>query len=97
MILTDPIIRPIITNQDLVTNSLYNRNNDYVINPIPSTSEVLSTDAVPKDIFEFYDKMDQDDGNDAVLTKKKVVQLEIFKDKIEVLQKRYEIIIIFSF
>lgn len=59
------------------------------MNPIPSSiNEPLNTDAVPKDIFEFYDKMDQDDGNEAALAKKKAVQLEIFKDKIEILQKR---------
>jgi len=51
----------------------------------------LSTDAVPKDIFEFYDKMDQDEGTDVVLSKTKAVQLEIYKDQIESLQKRFSI------
>ena len=39
-------------------------------------------------IYEMYDKMDQDEGADLVVSKSKVVQLEIFKDKIEILQKQ---------
>ena len=41
---------------------------------------------VPKDIFDYYDKMDQDDGLDD-LKKKQIILLEITPDKIETLQK----------
>jgi hypothetical protein len=33
--------------------------------------------------------MDQDDGADVVVSKTKAVQLEIYKDQIESLQKRF--------
>jgi DNA excision repair protein ERCC-3 len=41
---------------------------------------------VPKDIFDYYDKMDQEDGFDD-LKKKQIILLEIAPEKIETLQK----------
>ena len=52
--------------------------------------EALSADSVPKDIFEFYDKMDQDDaGETSGKGKQQVFEFEIVKDQIELLQKRF--------
>lgn len=85
--MSDPIIKPIVINQELVLNSLYNRYNEYPVIPTTSSEAPLNTDAVPKDIFEFYDKMDQDEGTETI-AKSKAVQLEIYKDQIETLQKR---------
>ncbi len=65
-----------------------NRSNDYPTNQ--ATSGETSSEAEPKDMFEFYDNMDQDDGLEINMSKKKAVQLEIFKDQIETLQKRLE-------
>jgi len=49
-----------------------------------------------KKIFEMYENMDQDDAVEVTSKKSKVktVQLEIFKEKIEDLQKRFEIVLI---
>jgi len=41
---------------------------------------------VPKDIYDYYDKMDQDETDE--LKKQKIILLEIRTDQIEVLQKR---------
>ena len=70
-------------------NSLNNnRSTEYPTNA--ATSGENNSEAEPKDMFEFYDNMDQDDGLEIVMSKKKAVQLEIFKDQIETLQKRFE-------
>ena len=45
-----------------------------------------SNENIPKDIFDYYDKMDQDDGFDE-LKKKQIILLEIKPDQIEILQK----------
>ena len=84
VILSDPIIKPIIINQDLVLESLYRRDGEPSILPAAAAQAsmpVLNANSVPKDIFEFYDKMDQDDNAEVALNKSKVVQLEIYKDQ----------------
>ena len=98
IILNDPIIKPIIQNQDLVSNSLSSNRSDLNSNAASGGGEA-STDAAPKDMFEFYDNMDMDDQDGAELTKSKTkaVQLEIFKNQIETLQKRLVWFCVFRF
>ena len=48
--------------------------------------ESNSGENIPKDIFDYYDKMDQDDGLDE-LKKKQIILLEIRPEEIETLQK----------
>jgi DNA excision repair protein ERCC-3 len=83
MMLNDPYIRPIVVNQDYATTESIaaDRNRDAV------AGDNITDGSVPKDIFEFYDKMDQDDES-VGSSKKKIFLLEIHKDNIEILQKR---------
>ena len=79
-LLNDPIIKSIVINQDDNQRKVEFAASS-MVNELPEPGK-----EVPKDIFEYYDKMDQDDES---LTSKKVFLLEIDKDKIEDLQKRY--------
>ena len=56
-------------------------------NPYAQYETVEASDAAHNDIFEFYDKLDQDEGTDTVI-KSKFFSFEIIKEQIEVLQKR---------
>ena len=71
-------------NPEKAWDRIYNRNSDFVEEPEEMSIETNA----PKDMFEFYDKMDQDDGTEIQLKKSKAIQLEIHKDQIETLQKR---------
>lgn len=73
IILNDPVVKTIIINSD---------------QPIESTVDVALNmkDASSKDMFEFYDKLDQDETN--VNPKAKAFLFEIHKEQIETLQKR---------
>ena len=82
--LNDREIKDIIINQESNLDE-YSRPRDFS-SGMPDIDSV-GKDAVPKDIFEYYDKLDQDD--DSTNSKKtKLFLLEIQKDKIETLQKR---------
>lgn len=72
---------PRFTKTDANLNS-NNNNND---NENVGNNEENTT--VPKDIFDYYDTMDQDDNFDE-LKKKKIILLEIKQNQIETLQKR---------
>ncbi len=92
MLLNDPVVRPIVINQDMasIQESLAPKTGS-VLDFIPGPDGMTdgSNGNVPKDIFEFYDKMDQDEEtNGSGNPKKKLFLLEILKDQIEVLQKR---------
>ena len=50
------------------------------------TTSLNMKETTSKDMFEFYDKMDQDEA--IVSTKSKVFSFEIDKEQIENLQKR---------
>ena len=77
-------IKDIIINQESNLDD-YSRPRDFSA-ALPEL-DAGGKEAVPKDIFEYYDKMDQDD--EALSSKKsKLFLLEIQKDKIEILQKR---------
>ena len=82
VLLNDREIKDIIINQE--------SNMDDNARPadfMPRIGEMDATGTVPKDIFEYYDKLDQDD--DTMNSKKvKLFLLEINKEKIEILQKR---------
>ena len=85
-LLNDPVIKSIVINQDFNQDDNQRRTqfgaSSSMLNELPEPGK-----EVPKDIFEYYDKMDQDDEN--MLSKKtKTYLLEIEKDKIEDLQKR---------
>lgn len=83
-------------DQEAVLDALYNRVRDpelvytSTLRDSQFTGSTNTADgSVPKDIFEMYENMDQDDIAEAsTKTKAKVAQLEIFKDQIETLQKR---------
>lgn len=68
----DPVIKTVIINADQPMES--------------SADNHLNKDASSKDMFEFYDKLDQDET--AISQKAKVFLFEIQKDQIETLQKR---------
>lgn len=83
MLLNDREIKEIIINQESNFDD-----NSTKAGFLPKISELDPAGSVPKDIFEYYDKMDQDD--DSTLSKKsKLFLLEINKEKIEILQKRF--------
>ena len=85
-LLNDPIIKSIVINQDINQDDNQRKVQfaaSSMVNELPEPGK-----EVPKDIFEYYDKMDQDD--ETLTSKKaKVFLLEIDKNKIEDLQKRY--------
>jgi hypothetical protein len=70
-------------NADVFGNQTNSNNSNQADN-------LKESSASSKDIYEFYDKLDQDDlENVSGSAKAKVYLLEILKDKIEILQKRY--------
>lgn len=83
VLLNDREIKDIIINQESNMDD-NTRPTDFM----PRIGEMDSTGMVPKDIFEYYDKLDQDDDSSAS-KKVKLFLLEINKEKIEVLQKRW--------
>ena len=86
MILNDSVIKSVLISQDYLIeggNQLVGGSAEF---NSTATIEMSDSQAGPKDIYEFYDKLDQDDVN--ANSKTKVYLLEIFKEQIEVLQKR---------
>lgn len=98
VLLGDHIIKSIMIDQEAVLDALYNRvrnpeqqYNSTLRSSVPMDASIPAEGAeVPKDIFEMYENMDQDDIAEISNKKEKVkiVQLEILKDEIETLQKR---------
>jgi hypothetical protein len=89
VILNDPVIKQILVNQDYTIEGGGGQFSAGAEFSAASASEMMMSDAQaagPKDIYEFYDKLDQDDVN--ANSRTKVYLLEIHKDQIEVLQKR---------
>ena len=80
--LKDREIKDIIINQESNLDD-----NSRPLEFLPKMNELDSIGSVPKDIFEYYDKMDQDDDSTSS-KKQKLFLLEIDKEKIEILQKR---------
>lgn len=76
IILNDPVIKTLIINSDQPVES----------GPDAAGSSLTSKEASSKDMFEFYDKMDQDEV--VASSKVKVYTFEILKEQIETLQKR---------
>lgn len=75
IIRTDPVIKTIIKNTEQ--------------QPMEIAEDAASLnikETTSKDMFEFYDKMDQDEA--IVSSKSKVFSFEIDKEQIENLQKR---------
>lgn len=95
VLLGDSLIKSIMLDQEAVLDVLYNRQREpdfaYKSTLKGNQASAASTDEteIPKDIFEMYETMDQDDVAEVnPKSKVKTVQLEIFKDQIETLQKR---------
>ncbi len=93
VLLNDSVIKSIVINQDASALDQPDQTSTQLKGFGGSMSSNLNEQEssasanVPKDIFEYYDKMDQDD--DVALSKKsKSHLLEIAKSEIEVLQKR---------
>lgn len=96
VLLGDHLIKSIMIDQEAVLDALYNRDRN-PDQPYKSTIKESETNpmgiedtGVPKDIFEMYENMDQEDVAEVSTKRSKVktVLLEIFKDHIETLQKR---------
>jgi DNA excision repair protein ERCC-3 len=92
-LLKDDSVRNCLIRNDVDMQTLLNE--DQVPNKNPTTSiepmyadnrQTGTDENVPKDIFDYYDKLDQDDDVD--LKQKRVIMLEIKQDQIEYLQKR---------
>ncbi len=87
-LLKDSEIKHIVINQDIshvdAASSRPQRSATFVGS---ATTSSETTEAIPEDIFSYYDKMDQDDENLSG-SKKNLFLLEIHKEKIEILQKR---------
>ena len=89
-LIKDPVIKQIVINQDI---SRVDLGSSKAFGSSATSSDRAGGggsggDAVPEDIFAYYDKMDQDDDNMGGSNKKNVFLLEILKEKIEILQKR---------
>ena len=84
VIMNDHVLKSIIINQDYtVEGGGQSMVSDFPVVEMPDANAATGG---AKDIYEFYDKLDQDDAN--ANSKTKVYLLEIFKDQIETLQKR---------
>ncbi|CAF0714328.1 unnamed protein product [Brachionus calyciflorus] len=79
ILLNDPIIKNIIIHQDLSGDGNHLNYDQYLANDV-------GKETAANDMFEFYDKMDQDEVN--LNTKQKIYLFEIRKEEIENLQKR---------
>jgi DNA excision repair protein ERCC-3 len=74
-----------LLQQDLVASDLKAKE-DAISKEQMETDGGAISENIPKDIFDYYDKMDQDDGVDE-LKKKNIILLEIQPEQIETLQK----------
>jgi DNA excision repair protein ERCC-3 len=100
-LLFDSTIRSIIKDQTINESNFVEKSKENLLNMLENEEDFTSVlngtskngdiaktkEQIPKDIFEYYDKLDQDDGND-LANKKKLMLIEIEKEHIEVLQKR---------
>jgi DNA excision repair protein ERCC-3 len=92
-LLKDGEVRECLIRNDVDIETLLNEDQSQVkstqIESMETDTQASQSGAdanVPKDIFDYYDKLDQDDDID--LKQKRVILLEVRQDQIEYLQKR---------
>lgn len=84
MLLNDPVVKSVLIDQDYTVEGGMGEDGGAYLNK--DIDAMASAGGGAKDIYEFYDKLDQDDAN--AYSKAKVYLLEIKKEEIETLQKR---------